>query len=545
MTVPEPVGPPKEIRTRFLYPFFFDRGKLKQASQALSEATVAAGDGRPMTIWERHKPPALYQEELLDHVDRFLLGDDPEGKYLRLAGALSSRWFNKLRIILSEPKPSKREAVESLIEIDRSAKREHRIQPVGLADLASVEVFLSNYGAGILSIALTPALRDLDCESAALFNYKLSQLRPQVSAKLRIPHPSENPQIWERMPAQQKERLASIPTPDTPIRDRLGFAGGSFTLSELIVDVLLEPLRGIGLSPVQGQLSVYTVVRFGEEVDFEREGIRAALAPFLAGLSQIQEPNHAGATTGSIGGVSAILNRRHWMSVGLLGIAHIVSDQPAEESSFNEQRVPRAFTKYFIPYLLGLLQRTTLHRTIRDASKLVLTSEHDSVTGLTALRKHMLEFALDGYFPEVSSREVIHLYYRLIHEGLGVCRAFEDARRAISDIDVQHTVDRQMKLAEAMAENAAATNSLQRQTNSLQEQMTEHLGVVAKVQMSIEWIEIFLVSVYMAHLWDLFASHVKTLEPWTAYGVIAAAIMGAIGAAAVLRPWRHRKSKGH
>jgi hypothetical protein len=490
-----------------------------------------------MTIWECHEPPALYREELLDHVDRFLFGDDGQCRYLRLTGAVSNRWFNKLQIILSEAKSSKDEAVENVEQIDPSTKREQSIYPVNLVALASIEVFLSNYGVGVLSIAITPTLRDLSFESAALFNYKLSQLRPYVSPKLRIPHPSDNPKIWEQMSAQQKEKVSPIPSADSPLSERLGFAGGTFTLSELIVDVLLQPLRRIGFSSVQGQLSVYTVLRFGEEVDFEKDEIRRALAPVLAGLSQVQEPTHAGTPTGFMGVSNAILNRRHWASVGLLGIAHIVSDQPAADSLFNEQRVPRALSKYFIPYLLGLLQRTSLHRTISDASKLVLSHEHDSAAGLAALRTHMLEFALDGYFPEITSREVIHRYYHLIHEGLGVRSAFENARRAISDIDVQHTVDRQVKLAQSLADNAEATGSLQ-------QQMTEHLRVVAKVQMSVEWIEIFLVSVYLAHLWDLFAAHIETLHRWMPYGVIAGAVLGAIGAGAVLRPWRHSKSKG-
>jgi hypothetical protein len=89
----------------------------------------------------------------------------------------------------------------------------------------------------------------------------------------------------------------------------------------------------------------------------------------------------------------------------------------------------------------------------------LLSDNEDNITSLSALRQHLLEFALDGYFPEVCSREVIHEYYGMTKRGLGVQSAFESANSAISDIDAQFTLDRQVKLAEDMGENVAATRS--------------------------------------------------------------------------------------
>jgi hypothetical protein len=37
----------------------------------------------------------------------------------------------------------------------------------------------------------------------------------------------------------------------------------------------------------------------------------------------------------------------------------------------------------------------------------------------------------------------------------------------------------------------------------LQQSMTHHLGTIAHIQTMVEYIEIFLVSVYAAHLWDM------------------------------------------
>jgi hypothetical protein len=522
---------PREIHTRFLYPFFFERSQSRRAQEVLTAASIEARDGQRAGIWECASPPALYKEELLDHVAQYLFGETERScRYLRLSAAASSRWFNKAQVVIYEAR-----ATEARGGADEKSKAVE--WPVSLSPLAGVEVFLTDYGVGVLSVSLTPRLSELDYDSAMLFNYKLSQLRPQVSASLRIPHPSENKGTWEHIPSEQKEKIPPPPPADAPLSERLGAAGGSFLLGELIPQVLLGPLKDSGFAPAQRQLSVYTVVRFGDEVDFEESNTVKALAAFLSGISQVEEPSHAGSPAGVMGVTNAVLNRHHSAAVGLLGMAHIISDQPVQGLSFNEQRVSRILLKYFVPYLAALLQRTSLHRSIGDASTLILSRSQDTASGLTDLRRHMLEFAVEGYFPEISSREVIDRYYRMVREGLGVRRAFDDARRAIAELDAQHTSERQEKLSVAMAENVAATKSLQ-------EKMTEHLRVVAHVQSTVELIEVFFVSVYLAHLWEMFASHIPALHDWVPYGVIAAAIIGALGSALLIfifKPWLSRK----
>lgn len=532
MTTPQGAPRPKEIHTRFLYPFFFERSQSRRAQEALCAAAITARDGRQASIWECAPPPALYREELLNHVEKYLFNEAERScRYLRLSAAASSRWFNKVQVVMTEV-----HAKEAQAEGDERAAPV--VWPVALSPLAGVEVFLTGYGVGVLSISLTPRLTELNYENSMLFNYKLSQLRPQVSPRLRIPHPSENEEGWAHMPAVQKEKILAAPAADAPLSDRLGAAGGSFLLGELIPQILLAPLKHLELAPAQHQLSVYTVVRFGDEVDFDEQHTVKALAAFLSGISQVEEPTHAGSPTGVMGITNAILNRRHSAAVGLLGMAHIISDQPIRGLGFNEQRVSRILLKYFVPYLVALLQRTSLHRSIGEASNLVLSQNKNTASGLADLRRHMLEFAVEGYFPEISSREVIDRYYRMVREGLGVRRTFDDAQRAIAEIDAQHTSDRQERLSIAMAENVAATKSLQ-------EKMAEHLQVVAHVQSTVEWIEIFFVSVYLAHLWEMFAAHIPVLHDWMPYGVVGAAIVGALGSALILKPWRHRRHGSH
>ncbi|HEV7892044.1 MAG TPA: hypothetical protein VGP08_15470 [Pyrinomonadaceae bacterium] len=523
---------PKEIHTRFLYPFFFERSQSRRAQEVLTAASIGARDGQRAGIWECAPPPALYREELLDHVAQYLFGETERScRYLRLSAAASSRWFNKAHVVIYEAR-----AAEAQGGADE--KSEGVEWPVSLSPLAGVEVFLTDYGVGVLSVALTPKLSELNDDRAMLFNYKLSQLRPQVSARLRIPHPSEDKEKWEKIPPEQKKKITTPPA-DAPLSERLGAAGGSFLLGELIPQVLLGPLKDLGFAPAQHQLSVYTVVRFGDEVDFEETKTVKTLAAFLSGISQVEEPSHAGSPAGVLGITNAILNRHHSAAVGLLGMAHIISDQSVRGLPFNEQRVSRILLKYFVPYLAALLQRTSLHRSIGDASALILSRSQNTASGLTDLRRHMLEFAVEGYFPEISSREVIDRYYRMVREGLGVRRAFDDASRAITEMDAQHTSERQEKLSVAMAENVAATKSLQ-------EKMTEHLRVVAHVQTTVELIEVFFVSVYLAHLWEMFASHIPEFHDWLPQGVLIAAGVGALVSALwIYKPWRRRKHDNH
>src|SRR2546423_14293297 len=71
-TPPPTTGPVKDLQTRFLYPFFWDRGRVKEASVGLLGATFSPRDGQPRSLWEAAEPHHLYRDELLDHVIRFL-----------------------------------------------------------------------------------------------------------------------------------------------------------------------------------------------------------------------------------------------------------------------------------------------------------------------------------------------------------------------------------------------------------------------------------------------------------------------------------------
>ena len=535
VTTPESVEP-REICTRFLYLFSFRRNASAKAREALLELAVADRNGLPQSVWQSycleastptgeserpHHPHHLYREELLTNVLDFIFNRErpheagrerrPQAvgcSYLRLTDKFVSRWFNKLEVTMP----------------GRAS------MPLKLEPPAQVELFLSSFGTGILSFAFSPKVANLDRTAALAFNYRLSQLRRPTEAQLSVANP----------PAH---KAASLTAPESPgqavaplaIADRFGRVGEVVTLRSLIEEELLRPLAQFDFKRAQDQLSVYTVVRFGPEVDFESKALRAELAPFLAALAQVEEPTHAGAPSDLPGIPNAILNRRHWAAVGTIGTAHLVADQDPPDHAFNSARVPRLLLKYFIPYQVALLQRMALRSVTEDACDLV-TSGADEGAALSSLRGELLRFAVNGHFTEVSNRAAMQRYYRMCQEGLGVRDFLEDARRALSEMEAKQVTDTQLKLAEA--------------TRLQQEQATKHLNVMQQLQVKVEWIEVFIIGIYFSELAHTILSYWEAERPLSERlprheRLESIGIVGGVWALATLiallklKPWAH------
>ncbi|PYS93917.1 MAG: hypothetical protein DMF64_02715 [Acidobacteria bacterium] len=527
-----PRSQPKELHTRFLYSFFFNPHSVRPAQAALEASALPDRKGRPQKVWaavclDDDQPHHLYKEELHKHVVSFLFAAQEAAQakqlvakaadqigcaYLRLTEHFKNRWFNKLHVKL----PDKIDA------------------PIELDPLAAVELFLSSYGVGVLSFALSPQLKQLDEQTVLAFNYRLSQLRTSTAAQLYVPKPPTEQSVG----AQAEQPEATEQT--ARIGERFGRAGHSFTLRELIEQELLSPLLQLGYDPeheAPSQLSIYTVVRFGDEVDFERTEVRTARAAFLSALTQLEEPTHAGAPVGTVSVNNAILNRRHWTAASILGVAHLIADQSPLDHPFNSARVPRLLLKYFIPYLTALLQRSALLRIIQQASVAVMANE-DTPDFLARLRRELLRFAVNGHFTEVSGREVIHRYYRLCQMSLDVPSILADVRQALADLEAKHTTEAQFKLAT--------------ETKYLQERMTDHLHVVRAIQTKVEWIEIVVIGLYfseLAHsvLSQVHGTYLHAGEPEPHEIVYSTLIMLAIGFIAGLiaywrlKPWQHKE----
>jgi hypothetical protein len=542
-SMPSAVISPSELQTRFLFPFHYRKESIAEAYEALANRSFTARDGTVTPLWVSAEPHDYYREEILDNVVEFLFSEENgECRYMRLSSTVISAWFNKLSIELRSGQ-------------EKSTVR--LVQPEG------VELFLCRHGIGILSIALDFEPSTLLLDDCLEFNYRLSQGREQTATRLRIPHPADNPVVWDRLTPEEKQQIPLAPAHDSPITMRLGKAGGVFTLYELAKDLLL-PLCGLESHAVQNQFSLYTVTKFSSDVDFDSPETCLGLAPFLSALAQIEEPGHAGALACRINLTNTVLNRRHWTAIGLQGTAHLLADQSPADHPFNAARVPRIMLKYFIVHVMAMMQRLILLRTVAEAGKLIRLEKTETRGRLTELRQYLLEFALNGCFAEVSTREVLHRYYSVSRVGLDVPVALEDARRAISDLDAKYMAESQSDVAKDTASNVAATRKLQQEmsenlleTKKLQSQMTTHLNVVARVQSVVEWLEIFVISVYAADLWHMFGSdrwkHAfpACLPAWAArrfgsptsfvsWGVLFAAVLGALMALLVIRPFKRR-----
>jgi hypothetical protein len=495
---------PKQIVTRFILPFSFDRNRAAEGSEKLSRATIINREGKETQVWECCNAPRLYREEMLPNVRDFLFGGESRRgcRYLRVTSGPANIWFKdkdtRANLITEEDQ-------EKAQRMNRSLPGLVKL-PITLAANAGIEMFLTNYGVGLLSIALTPhGVPDL--ETTILFNYRLVQSRPNVARGIRKQHQLDG-QSSPLLTEHERANITPRPAPDAPLADRISTAGGEFLLWELATEILLAPLATWNLKPFQSQFSVYTCILFNDTIDFNNAEVSKSLSPFLSAVTQVEEPSHAGSPQDRLSVKNEILNRRHWTAAGLLGTAHIIADQP-NNHTFNEQRMTHVVMKYFAPCLAVMIQRASLQGTINEASDYVLKGNEAQLPRVVSdLRQRMLKFAVEGYFPEISHRDAVDRYYRMLQQGLGVRRAYEDVNRAIADMDKQLTAEHQ-----------------------------------AQVQHKIGLLERFIVSVYAAELWHLIASNTELSHRRVIYGIIGFAILGFIGAWALDRLWKEKPSQ--
>ncbi|MGH9441745.1 MAG: hypothetical protein ACRD16_05680 [Thermoanaerobaculia bacterium] len=383
----------KELQTRFLFPFFIDRQALSRSVENLESASLAGMRG----AWVAADPPGLYKDELVDHAATYLFGKREAGqekgcRYLRLSEKAANRIFHNLVVAL----------------------RDHPEFRVSLVPAAGCELFLTDQGTGVLSLALEPALQPGDVSGAIDFNYLFARTHGGPGAEIRSPHPSEDQAKWNAIKEEHRAKIAPAPSPNAPIEVRLGVAGGRFTLDELLEE-LLRPLASCDFRKIQRGLSIYSIAHLDHTADYDDATCRRALGPFLLALTQIEEPSHAGAISSLDAVPNEILNRRHWTASGLMASVHLVSDQAPGEGrravEFNQQRAIRIRDKYFVPYLIAYLQKVALQRALDDTGKIASSPDRDtSAKSLSALRDNLLEFGVNGHFPQVSSRHVLHRY---------------------------------------------------------------------------------------------------------------------------------------
>jgi hypothetical protein len=295
-------------------------------------------------------------------------------------------------------------------------------------------------------------------------------------------------------------------------------------------------MSAVGFQPalsadlVQAPFWVYSVARFDESVDWNDGVTRKKFGQFLSGVAQVEEPGHAGAVDDDLGVASAFLNTKHWAAVGLMGAVHLLADQ-RNNHPFNSAKVGRALRKYFVPHLMALLQRLMLQRAMSEASGLVKAPE--AAVKLAALRQTLLEFGVGGHFGQVSSRHAVQRFFAIAEEGLGINGAWQEVRQSIEDLDAKFTAEQAHKLSV--------------ETKQLAEQQKRATEELVQLQSMVHLIEVFIVSVYAAELWHLFAGKIEWLKDrhLVSIGVVVFAVLGAAGAWFLLKPWKHKRKSDH
>lgn len=494
---PNPISPTEHV-IRLLRPFFFNRNAINDAVTTLTQATQADRKLRTWSHWDEAQPHELYRRELLEHTEEFLFGRDPGScRYLRVPDKTTNYWFKNGGIFAKVGNLP--EALDGTIE-----GPPNRFDAVLAAP--GVELFLSPHGVGVLSIALE-ARRFTDERNLREFNYRLCQLRKAAGYRFRLPYAPEH---------------QTPPTADVPLEDRLGVPGGAFTLAEL-TERLTEPLKPFQRKWVHVQCSVYSVTRFGSAALFTARDAATKLKPFLYALAHIEEYHHVV----SLNTTEKVLNPCHWVAMGSLGAAHLVADQDPPHP-FDTQRSSIVLYKYFIFYLLSVLQRLTLQRLLREARGHAVQQDTDpagptlDLEALRALHIQTLGFNVNGYFTEVSSREVHNQYYELAQQGLRVQQNLNVLQRTLRD-------------AEAAAENRFEQDASQ-DLRKLVSEASKSVAVVAHVQSKVEWLEVFFVSYYATALVYYVTANEMFIHTFNAWSVVLTPIVSGTIAFWHLRP---------
>jgi hypothetical protein len=188
-------------------------------------------------------------------------------------------------------------------------------------------------------------------------------------------------------------------------------------------------------------------------------------------------------------------------------------------------KVPIVRDKYFIPYLIALFQRLALNRATNDAVEILSKAGETPAKQLQGLSQELLEFAIGGHFSQVSRRHALHRFYQISREGLDIPTAWEEVRRSISDIDATYSARRLEQVAENVQDNVNVMKEIARETTILTKGMHGSLEFMAHAQGVVELIEIFLVSVYAAHLTHMLAWED---DPLRGLYVAASAALGAV-----------------
>src|SRR6185437_2789600 len=125
----------------------------------------------------------------------------------------------------------------------------------------------------------------------------------------------------------------------------------------------------------------------------------------------------------------------------------------------------------------------------RDAAAAARSQEDDLPARLGALRLGVLSFIAEGHFIEISARDALNRFFTLCQQAQRVPQSLELLQRTVADIDATVQAGHHSDLA-------------RRQHDSLDALRATQDAMIA-TQNKVEWIEVFVVSFYVAEAVEL------------------------------------------
>lgn len=188
---------------------------------------------------------------------------------------------------------------------------------------------------------------------------------------------------------------------------------------------------------------------------------------------------------------------------------------------------------YFHLYLLTLYQKMRLSllsgELMRHGPEL-----HKNLEEARRLWDDFVMFRNHYWFAEVTLKPQGTVIYRSFQRGLDALSLYESVKSEVHELQDYYERKDHRQIEET-------TRQMQQEMRNLLASTKDNMDVVAHVQVKVEWIEIFLVSVYFAHLWEMFNTHARLWE-WSGSVLVVALISGLI-AAWVLKPRKHRSHR--
>lgn len=458
MLVPPCAPSPSEFRVRLILPLILNYQQVNELVRYLLSLQYQGKNA-----WKQQTLPEQYIDNLYSHWHLFQLDAPPQtaGAYFRFDSSI----LHPDNVVFYDPRSN----LGATLEPE-----------------SGIELTVSQYGTAVLSISLKSNDNGFSLAQLADFVRNLHFGKPWLDL------------------APDRVMPINLTVPDSPVTVR-NFP----TLVEAILGGL-DPWKQdngrFDLESPQRSFSVYVSARFPDTTDFAVPSTQESLLPALVGISANWPSNHCGITPTAINNdASLFINRKHWASVSAFGATHFIADQsplsPDNIHPYNARRVDVADNKLFMSYAFILHQRLALQAFSREARaairKNVSNNSHTFLTELAPLKQTLLQFSLDMFGASISEDETVARYYEHCRRTLLLDKEADRLNQIFADIDSQ-----------------ARTREVVKQT----EDTAHHLAEQIAMQEKVEWIEVFVITVYaleMGHvLGESFFPHDQLTHSW-------------------------------